>query len=283
MLEAKPLPLVYSEPLRAESHGVSKPRSRDIEVHSLCNFPYETPLPDLAYMNHKSYAEIHGYKYFMHRESVIPDREPHLSKMALVWRRFKNLGVTTFPATPGPEWLLWIDCDAFFTNLSLPLEGLIETYAPDQSGVDFVVAEDIAGINTGVLLFRNTPWTLDFLSEVFASPYSITWDQSMFFFAMYKSAYDTHTLSHGDFAVDPHIRLVHQSVMNSYTPGTAASWMAHGWQEGEFILHFAGCPSDQKQCVEEMVDAVSHSLQQVGMSVEQAAEYFSRRQQRDEL
>merc|ERR1712048_1241753 len=78
----------------------------------------------------------------------------------------------------GPEWVLVIDCDAFFTNLSISVTDVAGTYGP--SGL-FFVAEDSAGINTGVLLFRRHDWTRAFLQRVLQTPFVQVWDQSQFF------------------------------------------------------------------------------------------------------
>ena len=41
-----------------------------------------------------------------------------------------------------------------------------------------------SGINTGVFLARTSQWTMEYLARVAVNPYTIAWDQSMFFMEM---------------------------------------------------------------------------------------------------
>ena len=50
----------------------------------------------------------------------------------------------------GPDWVFFIDCDAFFTAMSTSLADILATYgASETAGPHFLVAEDPGGINTG--------------------------------------------------------------------------------------------------------------------------------------
>ena len=58
------------------------------------------------------------------------------------------------------EWIFFIDCDAFFTDFETSIGRLLATYSDDHAdraaaaAVQFLVAEDPGGINTGVFLIR---------------------------------------------------------------------------------------------------------------------------------
>ena len=57
------------------------------------------------------------------------------------------------------EWVLWVDADCIF-HREANLCDYIETKA------DFRPAQDYNGINTGVFLLRNCPWSLAFLNTL---------------------------------------------------------------------------------------------------------------------
>merc|ERR1719420_548782 len=157
----------------------------------------------------------------------------------------------------GPDWVFFIDCDAFFTNASTAVADVLETYGSGGSGgPHFLVAEDPGGINTGTLLFRRSEWSLAFLERVAASQFGIAWDQSMFFWEMLRpgllelelgSAWDGSAPA--DLALPPEVSLVHQAHLNAFVPPASRDWHAYEWQPGDFVRHFAGCPWQEKPCL----------------------------------
>ena len=55
-----------------------------------------------------------------------------------------------FLSADSPDWVFFIDCDAFFTDLKTSLVDILATYGvSESSGPHFLVAEDPGGINTG--------------------------------------------------------------------------------------------------------------------------------------
>ena len=55
-----------------------------------------------------------------------------------------------FLSADSPDWVFFIDCDAFFTDLQTSLTDILATYGVSESdGPHFLVAEDPGGINTG--------------------------------------------------------------------------------------------------------------------------------------
>lgn len=109
----------------------------------------------------------------------MPDREAHYSKFLVVYQHLRE--------NPTTDWVFFVDCDAFFTNFDFTVHDLIATYADPTTeegrSVNFIVAEDTGGINTGVFLVRNTAWSFEYLQRVTLSPFTTAWDQSMFFTA----------------------------------------------------------------------------------------------------
>ncbi|CAE7539754.1 MNN10 [Symbiodinium sp. CCMP2456] len=243
---------------------VRKPR---FEVHSICNYrPDPTsqtgancPLPELSVPNHRAYSERHEYKYVLHEELPLPDREAHYSKMLVIHQAFL--------APDPPDWVFFIDCDAFFTDARTSLQDILETYgAGGAAGPHFLVAEDPGGINTGTLLFRRSEWSLSFLEQVASSQFAVAWDQSMFFWEILKAGLLAEQLEpsllQADYMWPPEVALVHQAHLNAYVPPASTDWSAHEWREGDFVRHFAGCPWQEPHCLGLMRETAKYSDQQ---------------------
>jgi len=239
-----------------ESHGV-RPRQiaadrivsdpSQVLVVAVCLYKKGVPLPEMAARNHRLYCDQHGYQYEHFIE--VPEggweqlgnlpREPHY------WKIQQTL--TALEREDGPEWVMVIDCDAFFTNASIEILDVARAYGPNAL---FYMAEDPAGINTGVLLFRRHEWTRAFLRRVLRTPFTQIWDQSQYFWQLLQEL--------NAFNPDEQVRLpeevalVHQRHLNAYHSGTADSWHAYGWKPGDFVIHYAGCPWDQEPCWKKM-------------------------------
>lgn len=258
-LQARPLPIRKStEKLR-------------IEVHSICTYKpdptsntgMDSPLPSLSVPNHQEYAKRHGYKYVLHTELPLPDREAHYSKMLVVHEALRAPG--------APDWVLFIDCDAFFTNADLSIEDLLETYAPtpratavggETPGPHFLVAEDPGGVNTGIFLVRSHVWSIGFLERVSQSAFTISWDQGMFFLEIVREAVFL-VDSAADFQMPPEVLLMPQAHLNAFVPPASRDWMAYEWQPGDFVRHFAGCPWQEGPCLSMMRETAEYARQQL--------------------
>lgn len=57
--------------------------------------------------------------------------------------------------------MLWSDADALFVNQSIPLSDIID------DAYDIMLTEDWLMINAGVMLFKCSPWTVQFLKKVY--------------------------------------------------------------------------------------------------------------------
>ncbi|CAE8585883.1 unnamed protein product [Polarella glacialis] len=260
-------------PLRpvARYLGSLKPR---IEVHSICTYRSdptsntgpECPLPELSVPNHRAYAERHGYKYVLHTELPLPDREAHYSKMLVIHEALRSAS--------APDWVFFIDCDAFFTDAVTSIPDILETYsAAGSAGPHFLVAEDPGGINTGTLLVRRSDWSLTFLERVAACQFGIAWDQSMFFWEILKpellqlASLGQQNLGAGaappDFRLPPEVAFVHQARLNGFVPPASRDWSAYEWQPGDFVRHFAGCPWQEGHCLGLMHETAALAQQQL--------------------
>ncbi|CAJ1399905.1 unnamed protein product [Effrenium voratum] len=242
--------------------GTAQPR---IQVHSICHYrpdpsaPGECPLPQLSEPNHRAYAERHGYKYVLHTELPLPDREAHYSKMLVIHQAFLS--------AESPDWVFFIDCDAFFTDPHTRLEDILATYGAAGAGPDFLVAEDPGGINTGTMLVRRSEWSLVFLERVANSGFAVAWDQSMFFWEILNPSLlpkvpERSTVA-TDYSLPKEVALVHQAHLNAFVPPASGDWSAHEWRPGDFVRHFAGCPWQESHCLSLMRETAFAAQQQL--------------------
>tara|TARA_B110000305_G_scaffold180543_1_gene200174 strand:+ start:75 stop:542 length:468 start_codon:yes stop_codon:yes gene_type:complete len=65
---------------------------------------------------------------------------------------------------------MWLDTDAVVTNRSISVGDIISNAEahPRHTEVDLILCDDIGGweLNTGVMLWRNTPWTTSILEKL---------------------------------------------------------------------------------------------------------------------
>ena len=116
-----------------------------------------------ALENHRRYAATHGYSIY-HTTDLDPrHRTPYntfkddakFNKL----RRVRSL-------LEHHEWVLQIDVDALFVDFSAKLEDIVSRWAgAGHEGVDLLFSGNALVINSGVLLFRRSPWTDNLLVE----------------------------------------------------------------------------------------------------------------------
>ncbi len=80
-----------------------------LAIVTVCSYPPGNQLPKLATSIHKMYAARHGYEYIVRRELYGDNRPPAWAKiraMQDVMREGRH------------DWVLWVDCDLWFMNLT---------------------------------------------------------------------------------------------------------------------------------------------------------------------
>lgn len=221
---------------------VKSPHTSSISIKSICAYPQGSQVTQLASMNHHKYSTLHGYDYEL--ITKVPsefDENPQFYKIQLLidWLT---------PPQSRDEWLMLIDCDAFFTNLEIRVEDIIRTYSSRDEEHDILVAEDNGGINTGVVLVRRSEWARVFFKSAQShSHMNMSWDQSMI---LYELLLRSGMLKGGPVRYPPaHVQFVHQANLNAFHEGSARSWNTYAWTPGDYVKHFAGCPAEEDYCL----------------------------------
>ncbi|PWU06878.1 MAG: hypothetical protein C5B47_06930 [Verrucomicrobia bacterium] len=177
-------------------------------------------LADVTFPNHVEYASKHGY-VVKTKEIVYPWDSP--------WEKIQIIQEVL--ADPNIRKVLWIDADAIFTNMELPLT----QHLPDGK---IVITCDAFGPNAGILWLTNCP-------EVRRLLQAVTMVRPMF----RASPWNEQTALRHLFLHPPYDKLVtyvEQRQMNAYFCEYSPSLLGPPpndigkWQPGDFILHRPG-------------------------------------------
>lgn len=133
----------------------------DIPAKQL-TFKYEF-LGAISSINHENYCRRHGYDYISDVE-IDRTRPACWSKILAVLKALKTY-----------EWVLWIDSDTLFSNVSKPADDFcdpaFDLIAQEQEFwwelIGLPNGTDRFPINSGVFLIRSTPWSVQFLNEAY--------------------------------------------------------------------------------------------------------------------
>lgn len=235
-----------------------------IGVVTMCDYPADNPLPTYSMSNKHLYAAIWNYTIIAEHTRDDVDR-PH------AWGKIRLL--QKYGQTKEHDWLLWFDCDTYFMNFNQTLDSILYTYGsivgdggirgldPD---INMIIQEDHAMLNTGVFFIRPGIWTDRLLKNVYGPPLSPWinhpwWENAAFSHEFLGQLYDrasrvNFTRSRlGEDDMDgvypPGIKVIPQTVMNSYHPITSRLVMHDNYEVGKFVLAFSGCTSGSSPTV----------------------------------
>jgi hypothetical protein len=180
-------------------------------------------LADLTDAPKREYCERYGYKFFVLKEAkyspVMGFNKIHFSLEIL-------------NENPDVEWLLFSECDATITNLTIPMSDKI------NNDYHVILPVDVNNINAGNFLVRNSPEGRAYLQMIIDS----------------EELYATHEWAEQQAMIETiqdysdTVLLVYQRYMNSYQPeaydyadvskdlfGNSGTW-----EQGDWIVHWPG-------------------------------------------
>jgi hypothetical protein len=105
----------------------------------------------------EKYCKEKGYEYFLEND----DEKIYKGLEGRAYTWYKPKLILEVLQKTNPDYVLFLDADAIVSNSSYRIEEFIE------EGYDCVVTEDYGPsvMNAGVLLFKNTNWTKNFLKD----------------------------------------------------------------------------------------------------------------------
>ena len=180
-------------------------------------------LADLTDQPKQEYCDRHGYKFFVLKE------QKYSNCMG-----FNKIGfvLELFEQHPDIEWLLFSECDATITNLTIKIEDKID------NDYHFIVPVDRLNINAGNFLVRNSPEGNSYLKSIMNS----------------EPKYQDSMWAEQGFIIDTIdqyssiVKLVEQKYMNSYIQEpydycdirTDIFGNSGEWTPGDWIVHWPG-------------------------------------------
>lgn len=180
-------------------------------------------LADLTDLPKIEYCNRHNYPFFLLHESK------YSSVMG-----FNKIGyiLDLLNTNPNFEWLLFVECDATITNVTIPIEDKID------NDYHVIIAVDRLNLNAGNLLVRNSPEGRGYLQTIMDL----------------EPEYSTHTWAEQQAIIDTIdkyadiVKIVTQRYMNSYIQAPydycdiRVDIMGNSgeWQPGDWILHMPG-------------------------------------------
>ena len=180
-------------------------------------------LANLTDVPKKEYCERHGYKFFILKETkyspVMGFNKIHYSLKLL-------------KDNPDIEWLLFSECDATITNLTIRIEDKI------NNDYHFIIPVDVNNINAGNFLVRNSEEGRAYLQMIIDK----------------EPEYNDHEWAEQQVIIDTiadnvdTVLVVFQKYMNSYQP-EAYDYIdvrrdlfgnSGTWEPGDWIVHWPG-------------------------------------------
>eukprot|EP00434_Breviolum_minutum_P025517 symbB.v1.2.022547.t1/scaffold2009.1/size92556/6 len=271
-----------------------------VAIVSICAYGETEPVRVIGTENHQVYAELHGYDLYQvtDKSQIQPNiasqmdiqdgrHKPFFWKVNVV----KNV---LEQQSPRYDWVLWIDCDAFFMDPGRTIDSVIHMYSanttaatklgprrfgedlqqqtmhqrvhvPSPPEVSLIVATDSSGINNGVWLMKNSAWSHDFLvrwwhSDILQGPgenHNCSDQSTMQHQLLYENSM---TLDDAWDAIEapiwvPEVRVAAQEHLQSFHAATAATVASREWQDGDFIKHHPGCHYYKPPCQQLYLEA----------------------------
>jgi hypothetical protein len=133
---------------------------------------------------------------------------------------FGKLALTLAACNNRPNsWLLWSDADAMIVNQTTPLEAIID------DGYDVMVSYDWLMLQAGVILFKCSPWTIEFVKKVYGDR---EFDKAR---ALDQSALESYINGMSAAERDAHVKAIPKHAFNVYP---------EEYRPGDFLVHMAG-------------------------------------------
>ena len=127
-------------------------------------------------VNHRRYAKLHGYEYKFDTSVYKDLATPHFRKIHSVKSVLNDC-----------NWAFWLDDDAFFTNMAIPLETFLNDIQENHFLVICKSPVNPKGgwtfLSAGQFFLKNDRRSQDFLDEVLATPVETVrawWDASRY-------------------------------------------------------------------------------------------------------
>ena len=171
------------------------------------------------------YCKTHGYDYYFQDSGFD-------SNKIIGWERYD----ITLRKLDLYDYIFYLDADAMIMNHTIRLENIIDNNYDILIAYNSI-AKDWTGINTGVILFKNSQWTKDFLNHLNSKThFHTTW--------AYEQGALIEAYTNNEMDCQKHIKLVKNRLFNSY----AHQWYVEdNFRIGDFVCHAAGSSNSYRE------------------------------------
>jgi len=176
-------------------------------------------LMQLVAPNRLEYCMKHGYQLSLIRYR---DLERHFNTTSIA---FIERDTRTLKALRECNWLFYMDVDSIITNMKIRLEDIINEYFDCQ----FIIGNISNGINNGIMLIRNCPQTINFLTTVIEDLHTYNNNQGAMADILKRIA-------------GVKVARIKQTIFNSmpYDEYNKSDWRNQKdgqWEKGHFVMH----------------------------------------------
>jgi hypothetical protein len=188
-------------------------------------------LADLTDANKEEYCKRHNYGFIVKKEppwNVSHDTNKGNDR---AWERPYAI-LAAMKKWPECEWVLFSDCDAVITNMTITLDRIVD------NRFHIVVAADVNGINCGNILVRNSEIGKSFCEAMIASLPAYRDHPMMENQWIQEMTTGTYWRKWAKIAPQRIFNSYDYSTLPQYTPPVNDALGVPGdWQTGDFIIH----------------------------------------------
>lgn len=180
------------------------------------------------YRNKVKYAEKHGYYAI--------EKQGHYSKDQIHFDKFVHI-LNVMESHPDVDWVWWLDNDAMITNFDIKVEDIVD------NNFHIVMPTDIAALNTGSFIVRNSPQAREWLEFLLSKKTEYKNDNKWF---EQQAVIDFYPKFQDLFKIVP------QQWLNSYdyklynVEGIDLLGHDGQWYPNDFVIHWPGLPNDTR-------------------------------------
>ncbi|KAK9903381.1 hypothetical protein WJX75_004474 [Coccomyxa subellipsoidea] len=209
-----------------------------------CTNPYGDYLLSLSMQNKQDYARLHAYELHLMAEAVTSHiRAGPWQKVAFIQKALEEI------SRERAEWIMWLDMDLLIDKMDFVMP--LDTYGGKdlvmQGQAEYILqGEAEKGMNSGVLLLRNTDWNRDLFAQMAAygtTPMNVTKEAHLKAnLPSYAPGYYEQNVLAFLFYTKP--QLLDMVFLDASAYGLNCWWkdVNKPWvDKPAFIVHFAGC------------------------------------------
>ncbi|KAL3807488.1 hypothetical protein ACHAXA_003979 [Cyclostephanos tholiformis] len=154
--------ILDDDAVRSSSSSSSSPNDETLAVISVCipGDRFNAEYIDASLSNKRYFCDKWNATCILSRDRRSTRRPGEIRDYSPKWEKLHSI-IQTMKRSTDVDWILWLDCDAAFTNFDIDWRVHLRDRL-DRSRV-LIASRDRNGINLGVFLVPNTPYSRFFV------------------------------------------------------------------------------------------------------------------------